>query len=705
MDDLLRIGLSNAAVAAVLALAALLVSRFVRRPALAHALWVLVLVKLVTPPLRLIELDWPRTNPEPAAETATVSSAAPVWIESVPEPSDTDDNLSEAEAQLARLTERAEQLAPLTADASTEDDQAAASEPAPMAEPFLPQPLTPIRWPLIVSLCWLGGSGLWLVLTVGRTWRFQRLLRHAAPAPAALQAETRRMARRLRLARCPEVWLLPGRVSPMLWALGLRPRLLLPAGLWPKLDSQQRAALLLHELAHWWRGDHWIRVLELATTCLYWWHPVVWWARRELHEAEEQCCDAWVVWALPGAARSYALALVETLDFLSEARPALPAVASGVGQVPDLRRRLTMIMRGSVPRRLGWCGFLSVAGIGAVLLPLLPTWAQDGPSQEQPPKIERGDRGNQDTERARDELRRLEQEMARMRERISQMEQRHRQARERLEAAENQREDRRAFIVIIQDGQGRQVRRLEVRPGEAIRIPDGQHVEEAGRGRSGAMGGGMMSGMGGMAGMGGGMMMRGLPGGGKMGGAAGRMGGPAAEGGQPPQPGMPMMPGAMRGAPSEDERIRNLERRLEEVLRAVEEMRRDMQRPGAPPNRRNQPRRDSRDPEGANRGGALPEIKSGVIRRENGPPATPVPSVPAAAPPPGAPVAIPEGAPVPPTPSVQPGSPPANSLPPAPSVRPPATPQPASPAAPAPGSIPAAPADPIPPTRPPAVGR
>jgi hypothetical protein len=501
----------------------------------------------------------------------------------------------------------------------------------------------------------------------------------------------------------------PGRVSPMLWAVGLRPRLLLPAGLWPKLDSQQRAALLLHELAHWWRGDHWIRVLELATTCLYWWHPVVWWARRELHEAEEQCCDAWVVWALPGAARSYALALVETLDFLSEARPVLPAAASGVGQVPDLRRRLTMIMRGSVPRRLGWCGFLSVAGIGAVLLPLLPTWAQEGPTPtpEQPPKIERGGGGNQDTERAREELKRLEQEMARMRERIGQMEQFYRQARERLHEAESRREERPAFIVIIQDGQGREVRRLEARRGETIRIPDGQRVDEAGRGPFG----GMMSGMRGMGvmGGGGGLMLPGSQGGAGVGGVPGSLGGPFPPAGQPPQAGAegPKMPPGMNRGPSEDERIRNLERRLEKVLRAVEEMRREMQRPGAPPrpdNRRNQPRGDSRDPEGANRGEALPEIKSGVIRRQDGAPATSAGSLPAAEPAPAAPMGIPERGPVPP-PSVQsPSVPQTNPLPPAPGVGPPATSQPAAPAAPVPGAIPAAPASPSP-TGPPASGR
>src|SRR5205823_693173 len=120
----------------------------------------------------------------------------------------------------------------------------------------------------------------------------------------------------------------------------------------------------------------WVRLLELAVTALYWWHPAVWWARRELREAEEQCCDAWVVWALPQARRTYALALVETVDFLSGAPAALPSAASGVGPVDDLRKRVTMIMRGTTPRALTWAGNLVVLGVAA-LLPVLPTWAQE----------------------------------------------------------------------------------------------------------------------------------------------------------------------------------------------------------------------------------------------------------------------------------------------------------------------------------------
>src|SRR5262249_54232637 len=162
---------------------------------------------------------------------------------------------------------------------------------------------------------------------------FQRLLRRAPPAPAAVQGQARCLAQRLGLAWCPEVRLLPGSLAPMLWAMGGSPRLYVPAKLWDRLDDDQRDTLLAHELAHFRRGDHWVRWLELVVTGLFWWYPVVWWARCALREAEEQCCDAWVVWALPGAGRAYATALVETVDFLSVSRSVLPAAASGIGHV------------------------------------------------------------------------------------------------------------------------------------------------------------------------------------------------------------------------------------------------------------------------------------------------------------------------------------------------------------------------------------
>ncbi len=59
MDALLHAGLINAAWASALALIAAVGARiWRRRPAVAHALWLLVLIKLVTP--SLVHLSFPR---------------------------------------------------------------------------------------------------------------------------------------------------------------------------------------------------------------------------------------------------------------------------------------------------------------------------------------------------------------------------------------------------------------------------------------------------------------------------------------------------------------------------------------------------------------------------------------------------------------------------------------------------------------------
>lgn len=62
LHSLLYVALSNAAAALVLALAVAVLSRSGSRPALIHALWVLVLLKLVTPPVIHVPLPWPTPN-------------------------------------------------------------------------------------------------------------------------------------------------------------------------------------------------------------------------------------------------------------------------------------------------------------------------------------------------------------------------------------------------------------------------------------------------------------------------------------------------------------------------------------------------------------------------------------------------------------------------------------------------------------------
>ncbi len=344
MPSLLYLALSNAVLATVLAAFVAVVTRFCRRPSVRHALWVLVLLKLITPPIVPLEVTWPRSEEnEPRVEV--ISPSEPESSEPIPS-----------------LAEPALPLGATTVQERPSQAEAPLPLPDSRGSAFFPT----------LSVIWLGGAMTWWIVAALRLRKFRRLLRQALVADADVQEQGRRIAETLGLWRCPPILFILAPLSPMLWALGFSPRLLVPAKLWQKLASEQQDTLLAHELAHLRRGDHWVRRLELLVLGLYWWHPVVWWARRRLQEAEEECCDALVVALLPDAAPAYASALVETVAFLSQTRPAALVGASGAGQVPLLKRRLTMILTETSPRKPSRVGFWIVLGMGALLLPLAP---------------------------------------------------------------------------------------------------------------------------------------------------------------------------------------------------------------------------------------------------------------------------------------------------------------------------------------------
>ena len=405
METLLRIGLSNAVATVLLALIVVTAACVWRRPALLHALWLLVLVKLLTPPLLWLPEPW-----APAESAAKAGAETPA----VPAPADPPPIIDAKPAEASAVLVDAPAALDLAfiADPQTEPEPpAVAPTPSPARAATAPWQLT------AVFGAWLAGSLAWYALALVRLWRFGRLLRHAAPAPESLRRRTQRLSEKLGLRRCPGVWLVPGRVAPMLWAVGGRPRILFPSELLGLVDVEQQNALLVHELAHLRRRDHWVRWLEFAAAGLYWWHPVLWFARRELREAEEQCCDAWVTSTLPGAGKTYATALLETLAFLSDAPPVAPLLASGVGRVADLKRRLTMIMRGTTPRGLGWRGCAAVLGLGVLLLPLLPAWAQAQvqirlEEKEEPAPAKAGAAADADLDKVKAELKELEAQLA-----------------------------------------------------------------------------------------------------------------------------------------------------------------------------------------------------------------------------------------------------------------------------------------------------
>ncbi|WP_165227686.1 M56 family metallopeptidase [Aquisphaera insulae] len=341
MNDLLNLGLSNAAAACVMAVGVALAGLLLgSRPAWRHWLLLLVLLKLVTPPIW--ELPIPRLDQDRPAELAA------------PEQND---------------------LGPMSVEIVELPDDAVIAAPTPAELPPAPAPSS-VSASAVLAAIWVVGVVVSLGTAGVRIVRFRRRLRAAYSAPDEVHEELAELSDRLGVTRTPTAWMLDEEVSPMVWPLGVRPAIILPVRLWKGLDGRQRSMVLAHELAHLRRGDHVLRLFELAVTSLYWWLPVTWWARRALREAEEQCCDAWVVWAFPDEARAYAETLLDTIDFLTPTPSAAPLLASGFGRTQQLRRRLTMIMLGTTPRSLGAASTFAAFALSAILLPMRPSLAQ-----------------------------------------------------------------------------------------------------------------------------------------------------------------------------------------------------------------------------------------------------------------------------------------------------------------------------------------
>ncbi len=380
MRTLVEYGLANAVAATALAVLAFAVGRIIRRPAIRNALWLLVFVRLLLPPVWSIEIPVPKATPKPDSPGITSGVSDPEPIAST--------------AAVPVIAGTEEPGSDLLLDVQAPDQTALAateSAPAPVTAPTseLQEAMPRNSWTLAGSYylivgIWIAGSAFVAVRSIRRIRRFCRALEDAIPAPTSIQASAEALSAALGLRRCPEILLVPGRMWPALWMPGLfarRAKVILPAGLLPLLSREQQATVLAHELAHLRRGDPWVRWLELIICAIYWWHPLLGWFRRKLREAEEDCCDLWVIAATSGR-KSYATALVEAAVFVNGPdRLAAPVLASGAGPVRNLQRRVTMIMSANRPARLTRLGLVAILGIGGLGLAF-------GPAMAQPPKRE-----------------------------------------------------------------------------------------------------------------------------------------------------------------------------------------------------------------------------------------------------------------------------------------------------------------------------
>jgi beta-lactamase regulating signal transducer with metallopeptidase domain len=337
--------LLHTAVTALLAVVVCVLIRLFRPgPAASHALWLVVLLKLLTPPL----VVWPWSLPS--------------WTEAPPPPRTPPEQpvrVVAAEPFVAVGEEIAEPVdIPLAGSLRAETTVPPAAA--------LPRFSLSAWLPGLSAAAWLAGGLTIMWRQARRLERLRRLVALTGTPPDALAGVVRAAAARQGV-RPPVIAVVPGLASPAVWGLR-RTWLLWPQGLEESLSTEGLHAVVAHELAHLRRRDHWVGWLLLLGECVWWWHPLFRLVRRRLGREAEQACDARAVEEAPESRREYAEALVAVVERMT--RPAALPVLGAASDRHEVERRIIMILNGTKTgsaRR-----WLLAAGLLAVLA--LPAW-------------------------------------------------------------------------------------------------------------------------------------------------------------------------------------------------------------------------------------------------------------------------------------------------------------------------------------------
>ncbi|MFN2635329.1 MAG: M56 family metallopeptidase [Thermoanaerobaculia bacterium] len=253
------------------------------------------------------------------------------------------------------------------------------SNPAPAAADAQTLPRStanPGLWAPWILLIWGAGAAFSLTRLALGWMRIRAISRAASPmADTAWTDAARALSLRLSLRR--SVRLLTSPEVPVAMTAGLRrPVLLLHenARKWPE---DRRRVVLLHELAHVRRAD-WLTLLlvELAAA-VYWFHPLVWLARREARMSAERACDDLVLdsGTKPSVYAAHLLGIVRS--FSPGVRGALPVLA--IARPSQFEGRMRAILAPGLHRRGPTRGQIRVTALGlfTVVLSLasLEPWA------------------------------------------------------------------------------------------------------------------------------------------------------------------------------------------------------------------------------------------------------------------------------------------------------------------------------------------
>ncbi len=350
-----------------------------------YLLWLLVLIKCLTPPMFSLPLAvLPEKQVSSESEVVVISEDAletavtlePFKIDFIP----TQVSSVAAEPVSDIPVGQAVDLAEAEPIDYMESQSDVIPHQVALTQADVPAVKAPVNiWNVISDwsvVCWLIGSGLFVVIAFFKAMLLhRRLCSLRRPVCSALQMEVAAISAVLGMKSPPKTWLVEGYTQPFVWGL-IKGSVYLPVDFAGRA-MRDRDTILAHELAHVRRCDSAVNVLQLIAQGLFFFHPLVWWANRKLRQEREKCCDEIAIAALAVQPRDYSTTIVDVLvaEVQDKATQPVPTLAVA-GPVKNIEERIKTIMTPNRKfyKRPTWITVLTVLILAAVLIPSAVTF-------------------------------------------------------------------------------------------------------------------------------------------------------------------------------------------------------------------------------------------------------------------------------------------------------------------------------------------
>lgn len=319
-----------------------------------YALLVIALAKFASPPFLSLPVGLFSQSRSPIAAEFEVELHAPNAIRSSDERS--------VDLPLAREA---------TATAPTGPSLIVNSEVAHNASALSERGVAPPKFDwLVIGFLLIYAAGV-----IGAAVAFRRQyqlihdrVRNSAPADEVLVGLTRKTAALLGIKSVPPILVSDETDAPFATGL-LKQVILLPRSML-ELPMDQLQIIIGHELVHIRRNDLTVGWAEAVLSIVWWFHPGMWWLKRELRRTREDCCDDVLLATRLAVPERYCETLIQAA-VCHTFRPLEP-VALGIsnGEHPAARR-IRRLMDSSMfrTRRLKLTALLVAMAISLMVLP------------------------------------------------------------------------------------------------------------------------------------------------------------------------------------------------------------------------------------------------------------------------------------------------------------------------------------------------